>query len=119
MKKIISVFIAALTVALCLIPTLSVTVSAEKAEPVVLNVYNWGEYISDGTEGSLDVNKKFEEYYKETYGVDLTVNYATYASNEDMYAKLKSGAVNYDVVIPSDYMIQLMIEEDMLEKLDF
>ena len=84
-----------------------------------LNVYNWGEYISDGSEGSLDVNKEFEQYYYETHGRRLKLNYTTYASNEDMYNKLKSGGVSYDVVIPSDYMIEKMIAENMLEKLDF
>lgn len=76
-------------------------------------VYNWGEYISDGADGSLDVIKQFE---KET---GIKVNYQMFASNEEMYAKLKSGATGYDVIIPSDYMIARMIEEDMLQKLDF
>ncbi|MBQ7336879.1 MAG: spermidine/putrescine ABC transporter substrate-binding protein [Clostridia bacterium] len=88
-------------------------------EVVTLNVYNWGEYISDGSEGTLDVNAAFEEYYYETYGVRVQVNYTTYASNEDMYAKLRSGATGYDVVIPSDYMIERMIDEDMLLPLNF
>ena len=86
---------------------------------IVLNVYNWGEYISDGSEGTLDVNTAFEEYYYQTYGQKIKVNYTTYASNEDMYAKLRSGSASYDIVIPSDYMIQRMIEEGMLEKLNF
>ena len=85
----------------------------------VLNVYNWGEYISDGSEGSLDTIAAFEEWYYEQYGQKVKVNYDTYASNEDMYAKLKSGAVSYDVVIPSDYMIARMAAEDMLLPLDF
>ncbi|MBQ8836906.1 MAG: spermidine/putrescine ABC transporter substrate-binding protein [Clostridia bacterium] len=85
----------------------------------VVNVYNWGEYISDGSEGSLDANAAFEEYYYETYGEEIEVVYTTFASNEDMYAKLKSGAAGYDVVVPSDYMIARLIEEDMLEKIDF
>ena len=85
----------------------------------VLNVYNWGEYISDGSEGSVDVNTEFEKYYYETHGKKLKVNYTTYASNEDMYNKLKSGGVSYDLIIPSDYMIEKMIKEDMLLKLDY
>lgn len=93
--------------------------SCTETETIVLNVYNWGEYISDGSEGTLDVNAAFEEYYLATYGVKLEVNYTTYASNEDLYAKLKSGATGYDVIIPSDYMIQRMIKEDMLETLDY
>ena len=88
-------------------------------ETITLNVYNWGEYISDGSEGTLDVNKAFEDYYYQTYGVKVKVNYSTYASNEDMYAKLRSGSTGYDIVIPSEYMIQRMIDEGMLEKLNF
>ena len=78
-----------------------------------LNVYNWGEYISDGQEGTLDVNKAFEERY------GIQVNYTNYESNENMYNKLKSGGANYDVVIPSDYMIAKLVEENMLRELDY
>lgn len=78
-----------------------------------LYVYNWGEYISDGEDDSLDVNAAFEE----KYGIEVV--YDNYDTNEVMYSKLKGGGVSYDVVIPSDYMIERMIEEDMLEKLDF
>ncbi len=88
-------------------------------DTVTLYVYNWGEYISDGTEDTLDVNEMFEEWYYETYGVKVEVNYSTYSSNESMYAKLSSGSVNYDVVVPSDYMIERMIAEDMLAELNF
>ena len=84
-----------------------------------LYVYNWGEYISDGSEGSLDANAAFEEWYFETYGERVKVNYSTYSSNEDMYAKLSSGSVSYDVVVPSDYMIQRMITEGLLQPLDY
>ena len=86
---------------------------------LTLNVYNWGEYISDGSDDTLDTVKAFEEYYYETYGVKVKVNYTTYASNEDMFAKLSSGAVSFDVVIPSDYMIARMRENDMLLPLDY
>ena len=82
-------------------------------EGTILNVYNWGEYISDGSEGTLDVNKEFEKRY------GITVNYSNYESNENMYNKLQSGGANYDVIIPSDYMIAKLIEEDMLAELDF
>ena len=78
-----------------------------------LYVYNWGEYISDGEDDSLDVNAAFEE----KYGIEVV--YDNYDTNEVMYSKLKGGGVSYDVVIPSDYMIERMISEDMLEKLDF
>jgi len=85
---------------------------------IVLNVFNWGEYISDGFEGSLDTIADFEDYYYEKFGKKIKVNYSTYATNEDMYSKLKSGAGSYDIVIPSDYMIDKMIREDMLIPFD-
>ncbi len=87
-------------------------------ESVTLYVYNWGEYISDGSEDSLDVNAAFEDYCRETLGMNVTVNYSTFSSNEDMYAKISSGSASYDVIIPSDYMIQRMVEEDLLAPLD-
>lgn len=90
-----------------------------KEDVLTLNIYNWGQYISDGSEGTLNVNKEFEKYYLEEYGKKVKVNYTTYASNEDMYNKIKSGSASYDVVIPSDYMIERMIKEDLLLKLDF
>ncbi len=93
--------------------------SGSSDDTVTLYVYNWGEYISDGSEGTLDTNEMFEEWYYETYGVRVEVNYSTYSSNESMYAKLSSGSVNYDVVVPSDYMIERMIAEDMLAELNF
>ncbi len=83
------------------------------AEDVTINVYNWGEYIADGSEGSLNVNEEF------TKATGIKVNYSTYASNEDLYAKLKSGATGYDVIIPSDYMIKRLCDEGMLQELDF
>jgi len=86
---------------------------------LTLNVYNWGEYISDGSEGSLDTIAEFERWYEETYGVPVKVNYDTFASNEDMFSKLSSGAVAYDIVIPSDYMIARMLENDMLLPLNY
>ena len=96
-----------------------IAIAGSHPPPRVLNVYNWGEYISDGADDTLDTIKAFEEWYEETYGQPVKVNYDTYASNEDMYAKLKSDAVSYDVVVPSDYMIARMLEEDMLLPLNF
>ena len=95
------------------------TSKAAASGPLTLNVYNWGEYISDGSEDSYDTVQEFENWYEETYGQAVHVNYDTYASNEDMYSKLSSGAVSYDVVVPSDYMIQRMIREDLLLPLNF
>ena len=96
-----------------------IVVIGSRADMRTLNVYNWGEYISDGSEGTLDTISAFEDWYYEAYGEKIKVNYSTFASNEDMYAKLSSGAVSYDVVIPSDYMIARMADENMLLPLDF
>lgn len=84
-----------------------------KYEGATINVYNWGEYIPDGTEGSFDLNKAFEEL------TGITVNYATFDDNETMYSKISNGGVSFDVIIPSDYMIERMISENLLHKLDF
>ena len=77
------------------------------SEDNVVNVYNWGEYID------MSVLEEFEAQ------TGITVNYKTFESNEQMYSVLKNGGASYDVIIPSDYMISRMIEEDMLEKIDF
>lgn len=79
--------------------------SCKKNEKAI-NIYNWGDYIDPS------VIKDFEKEY------GIKVNYSTFATNEDMYVKLKSGGGNYDIVFPSDYMIERMIREDMLHKLN-
>lgn len=113
MKKFIFPLLAALL--LCAV----VLSGCGSSNALTLNVYNWGEYISDGSEGSFDTIREFERWYEEAYGEKVKVNYSTFASNEDMYAKLSSGAVSFDVVIPSDYMIARMREEDMLLPLNY
>ena len=134
MKKTVSIVLAALMAAACLtlsscgsesvleepraVYTVTKVVDGEEVEVnpyegTSLNVFNWGVYISDGSEGTFNVNQAFENL------TGIKVNYTTYESNEAMYSKLKSGAVSYDIVIPSDYMIQRMISEDMLQPLDF
>lgn len=81
---------------------------------ISINVYNWGEYIPDGSEeGVLDLNGEF------TALTGIKVNYTTYATNEELYAKLKGGGASFDIIIPSDYMISRMISENMLETLNF
>lgn len=72
-----------------------------------VNVYNWGEYIDE------EVIDKFEETYQ------IKVNYNTFNDNEIMYSKISSGTTNYDVICPSDYMIQKLISEDLLAELNF
>lgn len=82
-------------------------------QEVTLNVYNWGEYIANGTDGSMDVNTEF------TRRTGIKVNYTTYDSNESLYSKLAGGGADYDVIIPSDYMVSKLIAENMLAPLDF
>ncbi len=77
-----------------------------------LTVYNWGEYISDGSDDSIDVNREFEKL------TGIKVNYLTFESNETMFSQVENGGVNYDIVIPSDYMIERMIKADMLAEID-
>lgn len=113
MKKLLSLILA-----LILILSFTVLVSADQGEEKTpendtIVFYNWGEYISNGDDDSLDVLKDFTE--KTGY----KVTYMTFASNEEMYTKLKSGSAIYDVVVPSDYMISKMINEDMLQPINF
>ena len=115
MKKLLSVLLCVTM----LLGVCAMLTACGGGSTLTLNVYNWGEYISDGSEGSLDTIKAFEAWYQENYGQKIKVNYTTFASNEDMYNKLSSGAVSYDVIIPSDYMIAKMIEEGMLLPLNF
>ena len=102
MKRVISVILA-LTMALAL----TACGNSAKDSKGEVNVYNWGEYIDE------DLLEDFEE---ET---GIRVNYTTYPDNESMYANLKGGSADYDVIIPSDYMISRLISEDMLEELNF
>ena len=83
-------------------------------EQVTLNVYNWGQYIADGSDDSMDIIAEFEARYP-----NIKVNYQTYDSNETMYSKLANGGITVDVIIPSDYMIARMRQEGMLLELDF
>ena len=96
-------------IVLCILLTL---VGCSKSDPVdkygsdVLNVFNWGEYIGE------DVIANFEEEY------GVKVNYSLFESNEIMYTKLLSGN-NYDVIVPSDYMIERLMEEELIQPLDY
>jgi len=78
-----------------------------------LNVCNWGEYISDGTGGSRNIIKEFEQK------TGIKVKYSTFTTNEALRAKLFGGGVRYDVIFPSDYLIQELIAKDGLEPIDF
>ena len=103
MKRVLFIIIA-----LCLLLTVFVTGCGKKAgSEGEVNVYNWGEYID------RDIIRIFE---RET---GIKVNYFEYQSNEEMYSLLRMGGANVDVIIPSDYMVARLIDEGMLEELDF
>lgn len=105
----------------------------ETGETITLNVFNWGEYISDG-EGSweyedeagniieipyLDINKEFEAYYQKMHpNKKVVVNYTTYSSNEEMYAKMTTSDASYDIIIPSDYLIPKLIKENLIQPIN-
>lgn len=72
-----------------------------------LIVYNWGEYLDPD---ALDL-------FEEETGIDVI--YEEYETNEIMYPKVQSGAIAYDIVVPSDYMVQRMIENDLLAEINF
>ena len=106
--------VAAAALAVCLLGGCVFLILQPKSQTVTLNVYNWGMNIADGTDDTLDIIAAFEEKYP-----NIRVQYATYDSNEVMYSKLKNGGITVDVIIPSDYMIARMINEEMLLELNF
>lgn len=114
-KRFFACLIAAVLLLSCALPALAAPAEKDYSHlrGTTLNVYNWGEYISDGSEGTLDVNAEFEKEF------GIKVNYTNFDSNENMYNKLKSGGANYDIIIPSEYMVAKLISEDMLAELDF
>jgi len=101
LKKIIYLLLG-----LLLVGALTAAAGCSK-NTATLKVYNWGDYIDKSV---------LEEFEKKT---NIKVIYEEFATNEEMYVKLKAGGGGYDVAIPSDYMIKKMINEDMLEKIDF
>lgn len=96
-------------------------VKAAAADDLTLNIYSWEDYIYE-PEAATDqpsVLNQFKTYYKQTYGKDITVNYETFSTNEDMYNKISLNSGVYDLIAPSEYMIQKMVREDLLEKYDY
>ena len=91
----------------CLLLSLLSTGCGQNENERVLYVYNWGDYIDP------EVIKEFEQ---ET---GIKVVYDTFATNEEMYVKVRSGGSDYDVVIPSDYMIKRLARENLLAKIDW
>ena len=114
-KRIISIIFLA---SICIFPLLLTSCAITPEKVTTLYVYNWGEYMSDGSEDSYDSNAEFEAWYYETYGERVIVNYSTYSSNESLYAKITSDSVNYDVICPSDYMVERLRKEGWLAELN-
>ncbi len=114
MKKLFAAFFAALLLMGSVPVSAAEKTSAATAsqQAVTINVYNWGEYLSDGKDGSKNVNSEFT---KET---GIKVNYTTFEDNETLYSKIAGGGASYDVIFPSDYMVSKMIREKRLEKID-
>ena len=124
MKRKLDLLIAGVIAATSVLPL----ASCSSDDTLYLNVYNWEEYISEYDEEweTLDLIAGFEEYASKALGKNVVVNYSTFGTNENMYNELQltkrsvnGGYVyNYDLVCPSDYMIQRMIRENMLEEYD-
>lgn len=81
-------------------------VSCSEKEQKILNVYNYNDYMAQ------ELLDQFEKEY------DIKINYDTYMTNEELYYKLKQGEFNYDIIFPSDYMVERMIKEDMLSEIN-
>ena len=113
-KRILSLLL--LTV---LLTTLGAGLAGCGQQTDYLYIYNWGEYMPLGGDDSIDVPELFEQYYEQQTGRRLEVVYSIFASNEEMYAKLRNGASKIDLIIPSDYMVERLIAEKRLAKLNF
>ncbi len=119
MKKIVSAFLAVMLISVISFSSFAFEnedfYNVADLKGTTINVYNWGEYISEEEDEEcymFDVNAAFEKL------TGIRVNYSNFASNEDLYAKLKSGGSSYDIVIPSDYMISRLIDEGLVQKIN-
>ncbi len=101
-------------VAACLLVGCGFLIFGTRQDKITLNVYNWGMNMADGSEDTMDLVAEFEKRYPH-----IDVRMSEYESNEVLYSKLKNGGISVDVIIPSDYMIDRMIRENMLLELDF
>lgn len=107
MKKIAKKVLAVMLISVLGMTILSACGGSSGGENGVVYVYNWGEYIDPET----------IEMFEEETGIKVV--YDEYETNEIMYPKVEAGAVNYDVVCPSDYMIQKMIDNDLLQEINW
>lgn len=110
MKRKVTVVAILLVLAMALV--LPVVFAGCQNRSEILKVYHWSEYIGE------DVIKEFEAYYKEVTGKNITVKIDYFDENEMMYTQIKTARADYDVLCPSDYMIEKMIKEDLLLKLE-
>ena len=101
-------------VAACLVVGCGFLFFGNRQEKITLNVKNWGMNMADGSDGTLDIVAAFEEKYPY-----IDVNMSYYDSNEALFSQLSNGGITVDVIIPSDYMIDRMIQNDMLMELDY
>ncbi len=110
MKKYVSVIAV---IMLCVFVAMGVAACTPDTVPVdELVVYNWADYI-------YDYEDDFKEYYKDITGREINVTYVTFDTNETMLTKLVNGDAKVDVVCPSEYAIQKLLESDSLVKLDY
>ena len=106
MRRVFLFSIAILTL------TTSISCSRDESRKSILKVYNWADYIDEELLG------EFEEWYKEQTGEDVTVIYQLFDINEIMLAKIERGKEDFDVVCPSEYIIERMLENDLLLPID-
>ena len=106
MRRVFLFIIAILTL------TLNIGCSRDESRKSILKVYNWADYIDEELLG------EFEEWYKEQTGEDVTVIYQLFDINEIMLAKIERGKEDFDVVCPSEYIIERMLENDLLLPID-
>ena len=104
----------AAVLAVCLVAGCGFLAFGNRQERIVLNVKNWGMNMADGSDETLDVVAAFEEKYPH-----IDVNMSYYESNETLFSQLSNGGITVDVIIPSDYMIDRMIQENMLLPLNY
>ncbi len=102
-----------LSLMIILVLSLTMFAGCSNSDEKSINVYSWGEYIANGANGNLNVNKEF------TKRTGIKVNYKTFQNNEELFAKISGGGADYDVIIPSDYMVSRLIEKEMLAPINF
>ncbi len=96
---------------LAVVAAASVACSSDRAQ--ILKVYNWSDYIDES------VIPEFEAWYQQQTGEEIHVVYQTFDVNETMLSKIEKGHEDYDVVCPSDYIIERMLNSGLLQPLDF